>query len=244
MVDRSDDWGFQIEKMTESFPDHAIPGDMKLYYMLQASFWLHVRCCVDIQSWIGGNLSMCGVLTVICRLCRPLWFKPLRCGAKISFCITLITLSRRHLSSAPTLKAPRELAFSFWCEEICLPRCVPSTKRYDDWPSCMCRSNKTLPISFYRSQSVWTTPLSNRLVHCFDQVAHKKKQKENGQALTLCIDLLLVVALDDYFCLICRRLDPHSALSVQSVPFGSLVRTHHPQPHLCWTLLLVTCDAS
>ena len=57
MVDRSDDWGFQIEKMTESFPDHAIPGDMKLYYMLQASFWLHVRCCVDIQSSNWGQFE-------------------------------------------------------------------------------------------------------------------------------------------------------------------------------------------
>ena len=126
--------------------------------------------CVVVLTFnprIGGNLSMCGVLTVICRLCRPLWFKPLRCGAKISFCITLITLSRRHLSSAPTLKAPRELAFSFWCERIfAWPNTSSSAKRYYHIDAfIICRSNKTLPISFCHSQSAWTMPLSNRLVH-------------------------------------------------------------------------------
>jgi len=39
----ADDWGFQVDQLTTSFPDKLIEGDMKLYYMLQCSFWIHVR---------------------------------------------------------------------------------------------------------------------------------------------------------------------------------------------------------
>jgi acyl-CoA-dependent ceramide synthase len=44
-------WGFQLDQMTAGFPWHKISGDMKLYYMLQCSFWLHAIVIQTVEMW-------------------------------------------------------------------------------------------------------------------------------------------------------------------------------------------------
>jgi hypothetical protein len=68
----SDTWGFQVSQLITSFPDKLITGDMKLYYMLQSSFWVHVRAVrVALQRAVGVRVSRV-TCTVACI--RTVWY--------------------------------------------------------------------------------------------------------------------------------------------------------------------------
>ena len=113
----SDTWGFQIDQLTTSFPDKLVDGDMKLYYMLQCSFWLHVRN-FDTPATLNGCIVQCCPITKSVALfllrSRQSSFTRWRCGAR-TFCCTTFTMSlHRRYALVHTSSPPRGSGSSFW----------------------------------------------------------------------------------------------------------------------------------
>eukprot|EP00750_Incisomonas_marina_P018346 INCI2853.1.p1 GENE.INCI2853.1~~INCI2853.1.p1 ORF type:complete len:350 (-),score=60.45 INCI2853.1:156-1205(-) len=71
----SDTWGFQIDQLTTSFPDKLVDGDMKLYYMLQCSFWLHAIIIHTVEMWRKDFLLYYIHHVITSSLCIGSYFK-------------------------------------------------------------------------------------------------------------------------------------------------------------------------
>jgi len=84
MCKHADDWGFQVDQLTTSFPDKLIEGDMKLYYMLQCSFWIHAIIIQTVEMWRKDFVLYYIHHFITSSLCIGSYFK---CATRIGFFI-------------------------------------------------------------------------------------------------------------------------------------------------------------